>query len=62
MMRFVFVSLGYHPDQIGGAYRYTTEVAVRLADRGSKVQVLYPSQSSKVVEREKRDGIDENPR
>jgi glycosyltransferase involved in cell wall biosynthesis len=58
MMRFVFVSLGYHPDQIGGAYRYTTEVAVRLADRGSKVQVLYPSKASNVVEREKRDGVE----
>lgn len=56
-MRFIFVTLGYHPDQIGGAYRYTTEVAERLALRGARVQVLYPAEVSQ-NEKEIRNGVE----
>lgn len=42
-MRFIFLSLGYHPDLVGGAYRYVTEVASRLAARGHEVHVLHPA-------------------
>ena len=30
-MRFIFLSAGYYPDQVGGAFRYVTEVTERLA-------------------------------
>lgn len=42
-MRFVFLTLGYHPDQIGGGYRYVTCVAERLASRGHEVHAVYPA-------------------
>lgn len=41
-MHFIFLTLGYHPDQVGGAYRYVTEVAERLATRKHRVQAIYP--------------------
>lgn len=41
-MHLIFVSLGYHPDSVGGAYRYIADVAERLAQRGHKVSVIYP--------------------
>lgn len=39
----MFVSLGFHPDLTGGAYRYVTEVATRLAARGHRTTILVPS-------------------
>lgn len=42
-MRFVFLTLGYHPDLDGGGYRYATEIAERLADRGHEVHAIYPN-------------------
>lgn len=41
--RFIFLTLGYHPDQAGGAFRYVAEVAEGLAARGHQVHVVYPS-------------------
>ena len=42
-MRFIFLTLGYHPDQIGGAFRYVAETAERLAARGHEVHAVYPA-------------------
>lgn len=42
-MRFIFLTLGYHPDQIGGAFRYVAETAERLASRGHEVHAIYPA-------------------
>ncbi len=42
-MRFVFLTLGYHPDLDGGGYRYATEIAERLAVRGHEVHAIYPN-------------------
>lgn len=42
-MRFIFLTLGYHPDQIGGAFRYVAETAERLAVRGHEVHAVYPA-------------------
>lgn len=42
-MRFIFLTLGYHPDQIGGAFRYVAETAERLANRGHEVHAIYPA-------------------
>ena len=52
----VFLSLGYHPDQAGGAYRYVTEVAECLAGRGDEVFVIYPGESA-CAENETRQGV-----
>ena len=41
-MRFIFLSAGYYPDQVGGAFRYVTEVTERLAARGHHVTVIFP--------------------
>ena len=41
-MRFVFLTLGYHPDLDGGAWRYATEIAEGLANRGAHVDVVCP--------------------
>ncbi len=41
-MRFIFLSAGYYPDQVGGAFRYVTEVTERLAARGHRVGVIFP--------------------
>ncbi len=46
-MRFIFLSAGYHPDQVGGAFRYVTEVTERLAARGHHVAVVYPGQDDR---------------
>jgi glycosyltransferase involved in cell wall biosynthesis len=56
-MRFVFLSLGYHPDQIGGAYRYVTEAATRLAARGHDVRVIFPSTDPAAPLEETRAGV-----
>lgn len=42
-IRFIFLSLGYYPEQTGGAYRYVAEVANRLVERGHMVDVIHPS-------------------
>lgn len=39
-MRFHFLTLGYHPDTDGGAFRYAAEVAEVLASRGHSVEVI----------------------
>ncbi|MEW6302087.1 MAG: glycosyltransferase family 4 protein [Verrucomicrobiota bacterium] len=57
-MRFLFLTLGYHPDRVGGAYRYVREVAVRLAARGHQVAAVYPGPDTKTPEKELRDGVE----
>ena len=56
-MRFVFLTLGYHPDLDGGGYRYATEVAERLAARGHDVQVIYPNPKNQFPAHELRRGV-----
>ena len=56
-MRFVFLSLGYHPDLIGGAYRYVTETAERLAGRGHEVEVVFPNPKNILAPDEVRNGV-----
>lgn len=56
-MHFVFVCLGYHPDLIGGAYRYATDLAVGLAARGHGVDVIFPAAKDGMSAREERDGV-----
>lgn len=55
-MRFVFLTLGYHPDKPGGAYRYVAEVAERLAQSGAEVYAIYPGESRR-CEDEERVGV-----
>lgn len=58
-MHFVFTTLGYHPDQAGGAFRYVTELAEGLARRGHNLVVIYPSteaSASRTIE-EVRNGV-----
>jgi len=56
-MRFIFLTLGYHPDLVGGAYRYVAEVAERLAARGREVDVICPNPGNKFPARELRAGV-----
>jgi glycosyltransferase involved in cell wall biosynthesis len=56
-MRFVFLTLGYHPDLTGGAYRYVAEAAERLAGRGHGVEVICPNPADRLAGRESRHGV-----
>ena len=56
-MRFVFLTLGYHPDLDGGGYRYATEVAERLAARGHEVHAIYPNPKNQFSPQEQRVGV-----
>ena len=42
-MRFVFLTLGFYPQSLGGAYRYVAEASDGLAERGHEVSVIYPA-------------------
>ena len=57
-MRFVFLTLGYHPDRDGGGYRYATEVAERLAARGHEVHAVYPNPKNQFPAHESRRGVE----
>lgn len=57
-MRLVFVSLGYHPDSVGGAYRYIADLAERLAQRGHKVAVIYPVAAGASTQRDVLNGVE----
>lgn len=57
-MRFVFLTLGYHPDLDGGGYRYATEVAERLAERGHEVHAVYPNPKNQFATHESRRGVE----
>jgi glycosyltransferase involved in cell wall biosynthesis len=57
-MRLIFVSLGYHPDSVGGAYRYLADLAERLAQRGHKVAVIYPVAAGVSLERDTLNGVE----
>jgi glycosyltransferase involved in cell wall biosynthesis len=56
-MRFVFLTLGYHPDLTGGAYRYVAEVAEGLASRAHHVAVLCPNPGNGLEPCEVRAGV-----
>jgi glycosyltransferase involved in cell wall biosynthesis len=56
-MRFVFLTLGYHPDLDGGGYRYATEVAERLAALGHEVHAVYPNPRNALPSSEFRNGV-----
>ncbi len=56
-MRLIFLTLGYHPDLVGGAYRYVAEVAPRLAARGHEVHVICPNPANALASSEARDGV-----
>lgn len=57
-MRLIFVTLGYHPDSVGGAYRYIADLAERLAARGHKVSVIYPVPKGISTERDTLNGVE----
>lgn len=56
-MKFVFLTLGYHPDLAGGAYRYVAEAAERLAARQRCVEVICPNPGDQLAGRETRRGV-----
>ncbi len=57
-MRLIFVTLGYHPDSVGGAYRYIADLAERLAARGHKVSVIYPVAAGTSLQRDTLNGVE----
>lgn len=56
-MKFVFLTLGYHPDLTGGACRYVAEAAERLAAREHRVEVICPNPGDQFAGRETRRGV-----
>ena len=56
-MRFLVVSLGYHPDTIGGAWRVAAEQATGLATRGHTVEVVTVNPENRLAPDETRDGV-----
>ena len=54
---FIFLALGFHPDQVGGAFRYVAEVATRLAARGHRVDVICPNPKNELPASETRRGV-----
>jgi glycosyltransferase involved in cell wall biosynthesis len=56
-MRFVFLTLGYHPDTVGGGWRYAAEVAERLAQRGHSVSVVCQNTEAALPDTEIRRGV-----
>ena len=56
--RLVFLTLGYTPDLDGGGYRYATEVAELLAERGHEVHAVYPNPGDAFPGRERRRGVE----
>lgn len=56
-MRFIFLTPGYHPDNVGGAWRYATEVATRLAAREHQVEVICQNHETPLPTYEIRDGV-----
>lgn len=57
-MRLIFVTLGYHPDSVGGACRYIADLAERLAGRGHQVSVIYPVATGMSLERDTLNGVE----
>lgn len=56
-MRFICVSLGYHPDVLGGAWRVSAEQAAGLAARGHSVDVITAHPGGDLPAFETRDGV-----
>ena len=54
---FIFLTLGLHPDQVGGAFRYVAEVTTRLAARGHRVEVITPNPKNQLAPTENRFGV-----
>ena len=60
IVRFVFVSLGVHPDMAGGADRYVADLAETLVERGHLVDVICPKASPLLANSEVRHGVTVN--
>lgn len=56
-MRFIFLTPGYHPDNVGGAWRYAAEVATRLAARGHRMEVICQNHETPLPAYEMRDSV-----
>ena len=56
-MRFLTVSLGYHPDVIGGAWRVAAAQCAGLAARGHPVEVITAQASPDLPGTELREGV-----
>lgn len=56
-MRFLIVSLGFHPDIVGGAWRVAAEQAAGLAARGHTVDVITANPGNSLPAAEVRDGV-----
>ncbi len=56
-MRFVFITLGYHPDLEGGAFRYAAAVAEGLAARGHEVHAVFPNPRNALPATGERHGV-----
>lgn len=56
-MNFLAVSLGYHPDVIGGAWRVAAAQASGLAALGHQVEVITAHQGGDLPPSEVRDGV-----
>jgi glycosyltransferase involved in cell wall biosynthesis len=48
-VHFVFTTLGYYPESIGGAFRYVAELAEGLAARGHRVEAIFPSEKKEAL-------------
>lgn len=56
-MRFLIISLGFHPDVVGGAWRVAAAQAAGLARRGHSVQVITAQSDRPGPAHESRDGF-----
>lgn len=56
-MRFLIVSLGYHPEVLGGAWRVAAEQAAGLAARGHEVDVVTAHPGGGLAATEERRGV-----
>ncbi|MCC6235884.1 MAG: glycosyltransferase, partial [Verrucomicrobiales bacterium] len=56
-MRFLCVSLGLHPDVVGGAWRVAAEQAAGLARRGHPLEIITANPDGRRPAQEIREGI-----
>lgn len=56
-MRFLCVTLGLHPDVVGGAWRVAAEQAAGLAARGHSVEVITCQAETQLPPSEERQGV-----
>ena len=56
-MNYIFLTLGYHPELDGGAWRYAAEIAEGLAEREHEVHVICPLDGLDQARDEERNGV-----